>query len=683
MAELIPHPFPALVTRMFRELERNQAIFDLPASRFFPGNPDRDMSVSFHGRRASCPLGPAAGPQTQMAQNLVLSWLGGSRILELKTVQVNDRLRIPRPCIDMQTVGYNAEWSQELRLTESLEEYVKGAMLVEMLRASGIPALAPGFGDVIYDMSVGYDLAGIQSDGVRGFIRGMLDARETVDRFRAQIPEEFARLRDLDYPARISDTVTLSTFHGCPPEEIEGIIVHLMEEYGLHCVVKFNPMLLGKDEAREILHGKLGYDDIRIPDSAFDRDVSWEQATGIMERLGARAESLGVSVGAKFSNTLIVENTRGFLPASEKEVYLSGPPLHVLAVALVRRFRERFGDRFPVTFAAGMEWANYADVAALGLAPITVCSDLLNPQGYGRLFNYHRDLVKRMEEAGAPDLDSYVIRGLKKGPEALDRAGLAGDDPRLAAGRKALEEGGDLRAAVGGEAFGRWVSEARILNTERYAGLALRNPRYAKAKNSKPPRKIGRHLKLFDCISCDKCVPVCPNDANFVFRPLQEAVPRVTVEPKEGGWEWREEGTLPLTEDHQIANFADFCNECGNCDVFCPEDGGPYKVKPRFFGSEAAWRGLPDHDGFFIAPGGESMLGRLDGVEYRWARSGGRITFTGPGFTVRFAEDDPPGTVEGEGVGPVDLTPCFVMDCLRRGVLDPSRVNAVNALASV
>jgi putative selenate reductase len=34
-----------------------------------------------------------------VAQNLVLSDIAGGRILELKTVQVNDRLKIPRPCI--------------------------------------------------------------------------------------------------------------------------------------------------------------------------------------------------------------------------------------------------------------------------------------------------------------------------------------------------------------------------------------------------------------------------------------------------------------------------------------------------------------------------------------------------------------------------------------------------------
>jgi len=137
MADLTPYPFGALARRMFRELDRAQAIFDLPARRFVLGNAQRDLGVRFHGLRAATPFGPAAGPNTQLAQNIVLSWLAGGRVIELKTVQVNDTLTIPRPCIDMQTVGYNVEWSQELKLEQSLEEYVKGAMLVQLLMASG------------------------------------------------------------------------------------------------------------------------------------------------------------------------------------------------------------------------------------------------------------------------------------------------------------------------------------------------------------------------------------------------------------------------------------------------------------------------------------------------------------------------------------------------------------------
>ena len=118
----------------FSNIEREGKIFDLPANKFFRGIPGLDLSVDFHGHRAATPLGPAAGPHGQLAQNIALSWLGGSRIIELKTVQILDELKIPRPCIDAANVGYNVEWSQELRLEQSLREYVKAAMLLEILK---------------------------------------------------------------------------------------------------------------------------------------------------------------------------------------------------------------------------------------------------------------------------------------------------------------------------------------------------------------------------------------------------------------------------------------------------------------------------------------------------------------------------------------------------------------------
>ena len=51
---------------------------------------------------------------------------------------------------------------------------------------------------------------------------------------------------------------------------------------------------------------------------------------------------------------------------------------------------------------------------------------------------------------------------------------------------------------------------------------------------------------------------------------------------------------------HQIANFADWCNECGNCDTFCPEYGGPFIQKPSFFTDRAAWLDNPERDGFYV-----------------------------------------------------------------------------------
>ena len=680
--KLTPYPFAALTRRMFRELEECGSIFDLPQSRFFSATHEQDFSVSFHGHRVPSPLGPAAGPQTQMAQNLVLAWLGGARILELKTVQVLDELEIPRPCIDMRTVGYNAEWSQELKLEESLDEYVKGSMLIEMLAASGQIEVSRESRDVVFDLSVGYDLSGIRSARVRAFIEGMMRPKETVGRLRGEIPAEMGTLRALDFPVALADTVTLSTFHGCPPEEIESIILFLMEEYRLNCVVKFNPMLLGGEKTTELLHDRLGYQGIRVPASAFEGDTTWEQAVAMMERLEERAQALGLGLGAKFTNTLIVENDQGFLPESEREVYLSGPPLHVLAMHLVRRFRRHFRDRIPVSFSAGIDSVNFPDAVALGLVPVTVCTDLLKKGGYGRMQAYHAQLSRRMEEVGARTIDDYILRAHDLAGDALEEVESPPEDAQRKACLDALSEGGDLRGIAGDDLFAEWVSAAKLLNTERYVEAVARNPRYGQEHNATPPRKIGRHLQLFDCITCDICVPVCPNDANFTYRLEEAELPVIKVQRRSEGWEWSKTGTLRLAERHQIGTFADFCNECGNCDVFCPEDGGPYVVKPRFFRRVEDWTSSIDLDGFQMErqAGCDEVRGRFEGQEFELRVEASDITFNGPGFRVRFDRHDPEGTLEGTAEGEVDLTYFFIMDALRRAILDGDRVNYINSL---
>ena len=196
MVELYGRPFVELVDRMRLEFARTGAIFDLPARRWWlPTEGGPDLSVQFHDRVAGSPVGPASGPQSQMAQNIVLSWLAGGRIMELKTVQVNDALKIGRPCIDAANLGYNIEWSQELR----------GCRFARSVCAGGDAGThaadgAGGFrgavwrarlprnraGETIYDMSIGYDLAGIRSDKVRRFMEGMIDATPSVERLRTQ-----------------------------------------------------------------------------------------------------------------------------------------------------------------------------------------------------------------------------------------------------------------------------------------------------------------------------------------------------------------------------------------------------------------------------------------------------------------------------------------------------------------
>jgi putative selenate reductase len=288
----------------------------------------------------------------------------------------------------------------------------------------------------------------------------------------------------------------------------------------------------------------------------------------------------------------VVENHKSFFPRDQKQMYLSGAPLHVLAIQAAARFAEATAGRFGISFSGGIDRTNFVDTLACGFVPVTTCTDLLRPGGYGRLPKYLKELEARMESANARDVASFV------------------------------------RAQAGG---GLDLKRAALGNLLAYAEKVTADPRYAAAKNQKVPRRIGTRLELFDCIACDKCVAVCPNDANFAVEIAEGTfqAPELVVR---GGHVAQESGpALAVKRKRQFANYADFCNDCGNCDVFCPEEGGPYKVKPRFFGARATFD-ADKLDGFLVekdARGRAMMSGRMDGARLRLTidRESGRATF--------------------------------------------------------
>jgi putative selenate reductase len=655
MAELVPMSLAALTRRALAEHQQQQAVFDLPAKKWHRGSADLDLSVEFHGDRASTPLGPAAGPQSQLAQNIVLSWLGGSRIMELKTVQLQDDLVIPRPCIDATNVGYNIEWSQELKVRQSLEEYAKAWMLLDILREAGVTAeLSEHRPHTLFDLSVGYDLAGIRNPKVSDFIRGMMDASEVIDGLRSELSGDLARFRDLPFASTMSDCVTLSTFHGCPADEIESICDYFLRELGVHVVIKMNPTLLGYQQVCHILNERLGFTEIAPIEKEFAADLQWDQALAMVERLGKTAADANLTLGAKFTNTLVVNNHKSYFPTEER-MYMSGAPLFPISMSLALRFREAVGAAFPISFSAGIDAKNFPDAVACGLTPITTCTDLLRPGGYGRLTKYLGNLETRMKKLGVSDIPSFI--GVAEGAH---EAGV--HDER----------------------------EASLHNMRRVVERALSHPRYTKAKNTAVPRKIGSQLVLFDCINCDKCIPVCPNDANFVY--LVEAPSSFSEEAfvRQDGSIGRRHGVPFVVErNHQIGNYADFCNDCGNCDVFCPEDGGPFVEKPRFFASLDSFREHAKHGGFYIEASRELVRSwaRIDGCDYtlELERASDNAVFSDG--VLRLMLEGASGLLHGahpaDGVKP---EPGHVLSTLAArtiltilaGVLDTTRPNPVN-----
>lgn len=530
---LTPFPMDVLMGRIAHEWETRGRIFDLPTARYWSPDPELDLSMSFLGRPAATPVGPAAGPHSQMAQNIILAWLGGARLFELKTVQVLDDLHISRPCIDMQTVGFNIEWSQELLVHQSLEEYVKAWMAIEMLRRWEPLAEHIGAdpGPHVFDMSVGYDLAGISTEKVAGFIDGLIDARAEIDRLRPMIPAPFDRFRDLDFPTRVADTVTLSTFHGCPPEEIEGITKHLMTRHGVDVIVKLNPTLLGFGRVCEILQGTLGYSHIRLDRQPFVDDLQFDRALELIGGLRGFAAEHGRRFGIKLTNTLVVQNFKGFMP--DDPMYLSGPPLHVLATSLLDELINALPGVFKVdghdgdvqvSFSAGITKDNLSEAIGMGVAPTTICSDLLKPGGYGKLEPMLRRLADDMRAAGARNLAEWHHHSW----EEAKAAGFRGPVER---------------------------HMTRMLTGDEL-------PRYHLTGNEKLPRAVDHDLQMWGCVACNFCVTVCPNDAFFKLPT-----------PEGSGIDGRQ----------QYLVLAELCNECGNCMVFCPENGDPAQIKPKLY----------------------------------------------------------------------------------------------------
>ena len=746
MAELYPAPFSSLLRRMYRELAAQDSIFDLRSKFFYRGDPALDTSVRFHGRPAATPVGPAAGPQSQLAQNIVVSWLAGARIFELKTVQILDRLEIPRPCIHAPNLGFNVEWSQELRLEESVREYVKASVMLDLLRADlpggGLPGGGlPGGGRLLgarpgpekdatlHDMSVGYDLKGIQSPRITSWIRSLQDAGALVDELRPQIPPELGQFRDFPFRTQVSNSITLSTLHGCPADEIERIADFLLSEMGVDVVVKVNPTLLGKATVDHLLHEVMGYRELQTTNEIFEKDLQFPDALDIFRRLHGRARQLGRSLGVKFTNILAVKN---HLPLFKDEmIYLSGPPLHVMSLSLAEKFRKALGLELEWSFSAGIDRQNFPDAVACGLTPITTCTDLLKTGGYGRLAGYLTGLEERMRGLGVRNVADYIIKaeGLGEGAIRSCLGELMATAVRLKPelgddGAAAVEAVASLEQELLSELSASKTDLARVVasrresltsslrhgpaaapllgaldllqaNVARRAGLAnmapivsraQADPRYRQTQNSAYPKKVGSALKLFDCLNCDKCVPVCPNDANFSIESGPVEVRYRDLELTGGELRPTAERTFKVGKSKQIANFSDFCNECGNCDTYCPEDGGPYIVKPRFFGSLEAYRRHGGHDGFHVeqTPGGFRMLGRIGKREFTLETGGPEASFddgtacarlkleTGEVLSARLLGPAEPGHT-------LDLSRFFIMKSVLEGVAIGKRVNPVNA----
>ena len=339
--------------------------------------------------RVETPFGPAAGPHTQLAQNLIAAYVGGSRFFEVKTVQIIDGEDLPvsKPCIRAEDECYNVEWSTELRVPQAYEEYVKAWFAIKLLSKSMGFGSPDGF---VFNMSVGYDLAGIQSEKVDRYIEGMKDASGSAvwAECRAWARENLSLLPGIDEAyidginPHICTSITLSTLHGCPPDEIERIATYLITVKKLNTYIKCNPTLLGYEFARSTLDG-MGYDYIVFDDHHFKADLQFSDAIPMFRRLMALCGENGVEFGVKLTNTFPVTIAAGELPG--EEMYMSGKSLYPLSISLAERVEKAFDGKLRVSYSGGADQYNIADIFACGVWPITMATTLLKPGGYNRL----------------------------------------------------------------------------------------------------------------------------------------------------------------------------------------------------------------------------------------------------------------------------------------------------------
>ncbi|MDR0879343.1 MAG: putative selenate reductase subunit YgfK [Clostridioides sp.] len=353
------------------------------------GNKELNKNYEIFGKKLETPFGPAAGPHTQLAQNIITSYISGSRFFELKTVQKLDGEDLPvtKPCILADDEGYNCEWSTELYVPQAFDEYVKAWFACHVISKEFELGDMDGFQ---FNMSVGYDLDGIKTKKIDDYIEGMKDAGETeifkactrwleenISRFSSFTKEDIAKI-----PTEVSNSVTVSTLHGCPPSEIEAIARYLIIEKGVNTFVKCNPTLLGYEYARNIMD-EMGYDYVAFGDFHFKDDLQWVDAVPMLDRLMKLANVRDLEFGVKITNTFPVDVKAGELPS--EEMYMSGKSLYPLSISLARNLAKEFDGKLRISYSGGADYFNIKEIVSAGIWPVTMATTMLKPGGYQRL----------------------------------------------------------------------------------------------------------------------------------------------------------------------------------------------------------------------------------------------------------------------------------------------------------
>lgn len=658
---MTPIPFDKLMEQALSEYREEGSLFGVKNGWRAD---ETTKKLSLFSGQLETPFGPAAGPHTQLAQNILTAYWAGGRFFELKTVQTLDgeNLHVDKPCILAADEGYNVEWSTELTVEQAMEEYIKAWFAIKLLSWELALGSDDGF---IFNMSVGYDYEGITSPKIDGFIEGLKDASGTAvfKECTAYALNHLHLFKRVDagfvkaISPRVCSSITLSTLHGCPPSEIQKIASHLISVKKLHTCIKLNPTLVGYDYARKALDAQ-GYDYLVFDDHHFKHDLQLPEAIRLVGRLKKLAMDAGVVFGVKLTNTFPVKITRKELPG--KDMYLSGKALFPLTIRVAQLLAGEVGGDLLMSYSGGADFFNLTELLRGGIWPVTFSTTLLKPGGYARLHQMADSLSRELPEGPALHLQPQVIENLEikgkssdyyhKGPDSRQK--LARKVPLLNCYTAPCRAECPIKLDIPGY-FGK-----AAVNDSEGAGVlmaqATDNPAY--------------------CLSCpqpckDRCVrsyyesPVNIKKVVEVFKaglpkearalPIRnEALPKgyeafsqapLKEEAAARGWlisegEGSEEGrrclqcarvcelcaevcpnranvslSIPGRPMRQILHLDALCNECGNCTVFCPYDSSPYREKFTLFATEKDFLESP-HSGFYIRnKENRQVLVRLNG----------------------------------------------------------------------
>jgi putative selenate reductase len=179
-----------------------------------------------------------------------------------------------------------------------------------------------------------------------------------------------------------------------------------------------------------------------------------------------------------------------------------------------------------------------------------------------------------IDAKGRPVTDSEM----KTGIEGVYIIGDARRGPATVV--EAIADAQAAAAAIGGIRFNRYVGENTATSEDMYL--------FKKGQIAEEPAAVPDWRCLGCPTVCEICADVCPNRANVAIH-------------------------VPGKCQAQIVHVDGMCNECGNCAVFCPYNGKPYRDKFTLFWSEEDFKNS-ENEGFLVT-GEDSVRLRLDGQE--------------------------------------------------------------------